>query len=58
MSGNGSLHWPASQCVGGGTASYPSELYTGDHGEASAWIRRNEEPADLKYTNGGTVDYS
>ena len=37
--------------------SYPPELYHGDQGEASAWIRRDDAPADLTYANGGTVDY-
>jgi mannose-6-phosphate isomerase-like protein (cupin superfamily) len=37
--------------------SYPPALYHGDTGEASAWVRRDGEPADLTYSNGGTVDY-
>jgi mannose-6-phosphate isomerase-like protein (cupin superfamily) len=37
--------------------SYPPELYHGDTGETSAWVRRDGEPADLTYSNGGTVDY-
>ena len=36
--------------------SYPPPLYDGA-GEASAWVRRTEEPAALTYRNGGTVDY-
>ena len=37
--------------------SYPPELYHRDEGEATAWIRRDDAPADLTYSNGGTVDY-
>jgi mannose-6-phosphate isomerase-like protein (cupin superfamily) len=37
--------------------SYPPELYHRDEGEATAWIRRDDAPADLTYANGGTVDY-
>ncbi|MGI8644725.1 MAG: cupin domain-containing protein [Nocardioides sp.] len=36
--------------------SYPPPLYDGE-GEASGWVRRADEPADLTYGNGGTVDY-
>jgi len=37
--------------------SYPPVVYTGDSGEASAWIRRNDTPPDLNYANGGTCEY-
>ncbi len=55
--GNHLLPRLAASRLGGGTVSYPPQLYTGDDGEASAWIRRDDEPADLTYSNGGTVDY-
>jgi mannose-6-phosphate isomerase-like protein (cupin superfamily) len=37
--------------------SYPPELYHGDEGEPSTWVRPDGGPADLAYSNGGTVDY-
>lgn len=37
--------------------SYPPDVYTGDSGEASAWIRRNDTPPDINYANGGTCEY-
>ena len=37
--------------------SYPPDVYTGDTGEASAWIRRNDTPPDLHHANGGTCEY-
>ncbi len=36
---------------------YPPDRYTGDTGEASAWVRRTYAPHDLEYRNGGTADY-
>lgn len=35
---------------------YPSDTYAGD-GEASAWVRRSEEPPEITYRNGGTCEY-
>lgn len=37
--------------------SYPPDVYTGEGGEASAWIRRNDTPPDLHHANGGTCEY-
>ncbi len=37
--------------------TYPDPVYHGRDGEQSAQIRRSDEPADLEYTNGGSVDY-
>ena len=36
---------------------YPPDTYTGEHGEASAWLRRDDEAADITYRNGGTCEY-
>jgi mannose-6-phosphate isomerase-like protein (cupin superfamily) len=36
--------------------SYPPPLYDGT-GEASAWVRRTDEPPALTFANGGSVDY-
>jgi len=36
--------------------SYPPELFAGDEGETSTWVRRTGAAADLTYSNGGTVD--
>ncbi len=36
---------------------YPAEVYRGEHGEASAWLRRADEPADLSFQAGGTCEY-
>lgn len=35
---------------------YPSDSYAGD-GEASAWVRRSDEPPEITYRNGGTCEY-
>lgn len=35
---------------------YPSERYSGD-GEASAWVRRADEPPEITYRHGGTCEY-
>ena len=37
--------------------SYPPVRYTGDDGEVNAVLRPADAPAELTYTNGGTVDY-
>jgi mannose-6-phosphate isomerase-like protein (cupin superfamily) len=37
--------------------SYPVPAYFGESGELSAMARRADEPADLTYRYGGTVDY-
>lgn len=37
--------------------SYPDPTYFGDGGEHSASIRRDDEPHDLDYGSGNTVDY-
>ena len=36
---------------------YPPDVYTGDGGEASAWVRRDDTAPDLTYRNGGTCEY-
>ncbi len=36
---------------------YPDATYTGDTGEASAWIRRHDEPRTLEHSNGGGAHY-
>ena len=36
---------------------YPPDSYLGEAGEASAWLRRTDEPADIRYRNGGTCEY-
>ncbi len=36
---------------------YPADTYLGDHGEASAWLRRADGPVDLTYRNGVTCEY-
>lgn len=36
---------------------YPADTYLGDGGEASAWIRRDDEPAHLTYPNGVRCEY-
>ena len=37
--------------------SYPNDVYTGEGGEASAWLRRDDTPPELEYRNGGTCEY-
>lgn len=36
--------------------SYPDPSYFGENGEKTATIRRADAPADLTYSNGGSVD--
>lgn len=37
--------------------SYPPDTYTGDNGEASAWLRSADTPPDITYRTGGTCEY-
>ena len=37
--------------------SYPPDTYLGEGGEISAWLRRDDEPADVTYRTGGTCEY-
>jgi mannose-6-phosphate isomerase-like protein (cupin superfamily) len=37
--------------------SYPPPRYTGDTGEASATLRRHDQPPELVQSNGGAVHY-
>lgn len=36
---------------------YPPDLYRGSTGDVSAWLRRDDEPADITYRTGGTCEY-
>ena len=36
---------------------YPADTYLGENGEASAWVRPTDEPAEITYRNGGTCEY-
>lgn len=36
---------------------YPPDTYTGERGEASAWLRRGDEAPDITHRNGGTCEY-
>ena len=36
---------------------YPNDVYTGEGGEASAWLRADDTPPELEYRNGGTCEY-
>jgi mannose-6-phosphate isomerase-like protein (cupin superfamily) len=36
---------------------YPDDVYTGEGGEASAWIRRDDHPREIEYRNGGSCAY-
>jgi len=36
---------------------YPPDTYLGEGGEGSAWLRRDDEPAELTYGTGGTCEY-
>lgn len=36
---------------------YPDDVYNGDGGQTTAWLRRSDTAADLVYTNGGTCEY-
>ena len=37
--------------------AYPPDTYHGADGEASAWLRRSDESADLTFASGGTCEY-
>ena len=37
--------------------SYPPDTYTGEGGEVSAWLRRDDEPPDVTFGNGRTCEY-
>jgi mannose-6-phosphate isomerase-like protein (cupin superfamily) len=37
--------------------SYPPPRYTGTTGEASATLRRHDQPPDVRHANGGAVHY-
>lgn len=43
---SGSLHRP-----------YPPASYTGEDGEASAWLRRGDVAPEIRYRSGGTCEY-
>lgn len=36
---------------------YPPDTYTGQGGEASAWLRRTDTEPDITYRSGGTCEY-
>ncbi len=36
---------------------YPDDVYTGEGGEASAWMRRDGTEPELVYKNGGSCEY-
>lgn len=36
---------------------YPAPVYDGESGEASAWLRPDDTPADISYASGGTCEY-
>jgi quercetin dioxygenase-like cupin family protein len=36
---------------------YPHDTYTGEGGEATAWLRRDDTPPEIEYTNGGACEY-
>jgi quercetin dioxygenase-like cupin family protein len=38
-------------------STYPPDVYDGEAGEVSAWIRPNDAPAEIEYTNGGACEY-
>jgi mannose-6-phosphate isomerase-like protein (cupin superfamily) len=37
--------------------SYPPDTYTGEAGEASAWVRRADTPPEISYASGGSCEY-
>lgn len=37
--------------------TYPPDVYTGESGEVSAWLRRSDTPPDITYASGGTCEY-
>jgi mannose-6-phosphate isomerase-like protein (cupin superfamily) len=36
---------------------YPEPAHTGDEGQATAWLRRHDEPRTLEHSNGGGAHY-
>jgi len=36
---------------------YPDDVYAGDGGEVSAWLRPDGTEPELSYANGGTCEY-
>jgi mannose-6-phosphate isomerase-like protein (cupin superfamily) len=36
---------------------YPPDVYRGDSGEASAWLRRDDAEPEITYRSGGTCEY-
>ena len=38
-------------------AKYPRDVYEGDAGEVSSWLRADHEPPDNTYRNGVTCEY-
>lgn len=36
---------------------YPPEVYTGEEGQVSAWMRREDESLDVVYGTGVTCEY-
>lgn len=36
---------------------YPEDVYTGDGGEVSAWVRRTDSEPELTFSSGGTCEY-
>lgn len=37
--------------------AYPPDVYVGDTGEVSVWMRREEQPPDVTYGTGVTCEY-
>lgn len=37
--------------------TYPPDLYLGDRGEVSAWMRPTDAAPDITYSSGGTCEY-
>ena len=36
---------------------YPDDVYTGEGGEASAWLRRDDTTPEIEYARGGSCEY-
>ena len=36
---------------------YPADVYRGEGGEVSAWLRRDDTDPELTYRSGGTCEY-
>ncbi len=36
---------------------YPPDRYTGETGEVTAWVRRDDAPHDIEFGAGGSADY-